>query len=324
MELAKPVCRIINSIVRSGEWSENWKLEYITPLAKVTQPKREDDLRPISLTAFYSKVTEHFVVSWLMKYLNGKIDFRQYGGFKGSSVIHYLIEFTNFILKNQEGKRKTAVLACMIDFSKAFNRQNHNILITRLADMNVPGWLLRIIIGFLTNRRMLVRYKGKTSTIKSLPGGGPQGTLLGLLLFIVLINDLGFESAKSNLRTLNELHLKYIDDFTVAESIDLSSQLECIEDRELPDSYHARTGHTLPTENSKVYSQLIATKDYAMNHDMKVNESKTKLMVFNACTSMDFMPYFRVGTEELHVVEEMKLLGIHITSDLKWHTNTQI
>ena len=40
----------------------------------------------------------------------------------------------------------------------------------------------------------MVRYKGKTSSVKSLPGGGPQGTLLGLLLFIVLINDIGFEN----------------------------------------------------------------------------------------------------------------------------------
>ena len=64
VELAKPVRTIINSIASSGEWPDQWKLEYITPLAKVSQPKTEDDLRPISLTAFYSKVTEHFVVSW--------------------------------------------------------------------------------------------------------------------------------------------------------------------------------------------------------------------------------------------------------------------
>ena len=38
---------------------------------------------------------------------------------------------------------------------------------------------------------------------------------------------------------------------------------------------------------------------------------------------MDFMPQFKVGTEELNVVEEMKLLGLHITTDLKWHANTQ-
>ena len=38
---------------------------------------------------------------------------------------------------------------------------------------------------------------------------------------------------------------------------------------------------------------------------------------------MDFLPEFKVGNEDLQVVEQMKLLGIHITSDLKWQTNTQ-
>ena len=43
-----------------------------------------------------------------------------------------------FILYNQDDKDPTAVLACLIDFSKAFNRQDHNILITKLSDMGVP------------------------------------------------------------------------------------------------------------------------------------------------------------------------------------------
>ena len=77
-------------------------------------------------------------------------------------------------------------------FQKAFNRINHNLIITKLSDMGVPGWLLRIVVAFLKDRKMLVRYKGKQSNIKSLPAGGPQGTLLGLLLFIILINDAGF------------------------------------------------------------------------------------------------------------------------------------
>ena len=57
-------------------------MEYITAIGKVPMPEDEDDLRPISLTAFYSKVTEHFVVMWLMDYIKDKIDFRQYGGVK--------------------------------------------------------------------------------------------------------------------------------------------------------------------------------------------------------------------------------------------------
>ena len=198
-ELAEPVCSIFNSIVETAKqgtakWPSSWKLEYGTPLQKVTNPQSEDDLRVISLTTFFSKVLEKFVVEWLMKYIGDKFDPKQFGGLKGSSISHYMIEIINFILHNQDFDLPVAVLACAVDFSKAFNRQNHNILVTKLSDLGVPGWLLNLIMGFLSDRFMMVRYGGEKSGLKPLPGGGPQGTLLGLLLFLILINDCGFEN----------------------------------------------------------------------------------------------------------------------------------
>ena len=68
--------------------------------------------------------------------------------------------------------------------------------------MGVPAWLLRVVMAFLSDRTMVVRFKGATSSVKSLPGGGPQGTLLGLLVFIVLINDVGFKDQRNNLGEL--------------------------------------------------------------------------------------------------------------------------
>jgi hypothetical protein len=79
-ELAAPVYSIINNITQSGEWPTQWKQEWVTPIGKVPIPETEDDLRPISLTPFFSKVTEHFVVMWLLEYIGELIDFRQYGG----------------------------------------------------------------------------------------------------------------------------------------------------------------------------------------------------------------------------------------------------
>ena len=209
-----------------------WKTEYVTPLSKIDMPETEDDLRPISLTNFFSKVLENFVFHWLLIYIGDKIDFRQYGGLKGNSVCHYLIELLNFILAHQDSKTPTAILACMVDFSKAFNRQDHNLLVTKLSDMGVPAWLLRLIMAFLSNRKMYTRYKGILSSCKDLPGGGPQRTLLGLLLFIVIINEAGFEGQLNNagelitcrrkMSILNEIHLKYVDDLTIGEAIDLN------------------------------------------------------------------------------------------------------
>ena len=200
--------------------------------------------------------------------------------------------------------------------------------------MGVPGWLLKVVIGFLTNRRMLVRYRGKVSTIKSLPGGGPQGTLLGLFLFLILINDCGFQgqenktgellTTKRNMKKMNEIHLKYVDDLSLAETINLPVKLETIPDSErpLPDVFRARTGHVLPISRSVVYNQLLETERYAKENHMQVNYRKTKLMVFNPCRTIDFMPKIDLGGHELEVVEKMRLLGVTIRSDLKWSSNT--
>ena len=298
-------------------------------------PECEDDLRPIALTAFFSKVMEGFVVMWLLEIIGPKIDFRQYGGTKGNSISHYLIELINFILYNEDKNDPTAVLACLVDFSKAFNRQDHNILVTKLSDMGVPSWLLKLVIAFLEDRTMVVRYKGEVSEPRELPGGGPQGTLLGLLLFLVLINDLGFEdqtndlgeliTSKKRIKELNHIHLKFVDDFTVAETVDMKNQLTQIpvSARPQPDSFHDRTGHQLLPEKSEVFKQLLKTEQYAEENRMKINYKKTKMILFNPGSVRDFHPRFSLSENDIDLVEETKLLGVVLSSDLSWSANTE-
>ena len=140
------MCTIFNTVFQSAKqgaakWPVSWKRECGILLQKIEDPKTEDDLRVISLTPFFSKCMERFVVDWLMSYIGHKLDPKQFGGLKGNSISHYMIELINFIRYNQDCNLPVAILACTIDFSKAFNRQNHNILITTLSDMGVPGWL---------------------------------------------------------------------------------------------------------------------------------------------------------------------------------------
>ena len=335
-ELAIPITKIFQTIIKQQKWPSSWKIENGIPLQKVKDPINEDHLRIISLTAFFSKIMEQFVMEWLLFYIGDKIDWRQYGGQKGSSIAHYLIEFINFILYNQDLKQAHAVLAVMIDFSKAFNRQDHNILLTLLCDMGVPGWLLKIVGSFLQDRELLLRYKGVTANSKKLPGGGPQGTVLGMFLFIVLINLIGFGTQTNRLgktitkpinkrKPMTSIHLKFIDDLTVAESFNLKKQLIVNPDinQQRPLEFHDRTNHILPVSESKMHDFLNDVVDYTFTHKMKVNSEKSKVMLFNSARKYDFKPKLSLDPGvNLKIVESTTLLGIIIQSNLKWNLNT--
>ena len=335
-ELSEPICEIFNNIISHAKqgvvkWPASWKQEFGTPLQKVPDPQCEDDLRVISLTPFFSKVLEKFVLEWLMIYIGDKLDPKQFGGLKGSSISHYMIELVNYILHNQDYNLPIAVLICAVDFSKAFNRINHNLIITKLSDMGVPGWLLNIVMGFLTERVMLVRYKEATSETKPLPGGGPQGTLLGLLLFLILINycgeqdysDVGSQITQpKRIFTPSTFHAKFVDDMTVAEAFNIKESVIANPERPFPDNYHARLGQKLNPQKSKVYKQIEEIREYSETNQMKLNIPKTKFMLFNPTVKYDFIPDLSVENIQVETCEEMKLLGLTISNNLSWKSNT--
>lgn len=95
-----------------------------------------------------------------MKYIDDKIDIKQFDGEKGVSFTHYLIEFLNLILYNLDLKDRHAVLARMIDFSKEFNKINHNNQASRSQGTTLA---IKILTGFLSNRKLQEKYKGATS-----------------------------------------------------------------------------------------------------------------------------------------------------------------
>ena len=76
-------------------------------------------------------------------------------------------------------------------------------------------------------------------------------------------------------------------------------------------------------EESKVMSQLKQTQTYKADNYIKLNLAKTKLMLFNPCKNKDFMPEIAVEGTRIDLVEETKLLGVVVSSNLSWHSNTE-
>ena len=118
------------------------------------------------------------------------------------------------------------------------------------------------------------------------------------------------------------MHALFIDDSSEAEAINLKKQLiNNPAQRPYPLNYHERTQHILPT--SKLQQKLNTIEEFTKNNQMKINESKSKIMIFNKSKKWDFPPEFSFQNGEiLECLEETKLLGIQLHSSLKWTSNT--
>ena len=211
----------------------------------------------------------------------------------------------------------------LIDLEKAFNRVSHQLVIEDLADMHVPGWLLLILISYLTERSMHMRYKGATSTRRMLPGSTPQGALLGILLFIVKFNG---ALLRPLIPRLNTLTLKYIDDLSLLTVINLQKSL--IPDQVLrprPLASNERTQQLLKIEDNQMQGLLDNLKTFTTNNLMNIKEKKTNVIKFNFTRNYDFPPELFIDgfQDQLKVITETKLLGVILTSDLKWAANSE-
>ena len=322
VELASPITLIYNRITETAVYPSQWVVEYQLAIPKVNPPLTEDDTRNIASTAYFSKVYESFLGEWIFPFIEPFLDPGQCGGLKGSSISHYLVKLLHFVHGYLDLKQPHAVLLAMIDLEKAFNRVSHQLVIEDLANMHVPGWLLLILISYLTNRSMFMRHKGATSTRRLLPGSTPQGAFLGILLFIIIFNGALLRPAIPRLHSLN---LKYVDDLSMLEAVNLKNLL--VQDpvvRNKPLTHDERTSQALPVDKNVMQAQLDSLKRFTDDKLLKIKEKKTTVMKFNFSKNHDFPPELTINgfSNEIKVVTETKLLGVILTNDLKWSSNT--
>ena len=112
------------------------------------------------------------------------------------------------------------------------------------------------------------------------------------------------------------MHAKYVDDLTIAESINLKENLIPNPDRALPEVYRERLGTKLDPEKSQVYRQIESIQKYADNNEMKLNVGKCKFILFNPTKNYDFLPTLEINGKQLETTDEMKVLGLTLRSDL--------
>lgn len=185
--------------------------------------------------------------------------------------------------------KRVRVDAIYTDFSKAFDKISHRILIDRLADVGVSGFLLRWIWSYLRDREQVVTVNGYQSNPFDVPSGVPQGSHLGPLFFIIYLNDIGK-------CFLNCKFLLYADDLKMFCPVE----------------------H--PSDCQKIQEDLDRLAAYCSKMDLFLNLEKCVAITYTRNKSFVCHSYL-VNNTQLKTVSEIKDLGVIMDSKLlfKFH-----
>ena len=209
-----------------------------------------------------------------------------------------------------------AVIMSMIDWSKAFDHQSHILGLQSFIDNGVRPALIPILLSFFQDRVMKIKWNKTVSSSRNLPGGGPQGGTLGILEYKSQSDD--------NTDFLDEKQkFKFIDDLSLLEVINLV--LIGIS------SYNAKQQVPSDISISKkfIHSDNLKTQDYlnkiskwTKDKQMKLNSDKSNYMIFNFSKTNQFNTRLFMDEKKINEVSKTCLLGVIISENLRWHSNT--
>jgi hypothetical protein len=244
------------------------------------------DFRPISVTPILSRVVEKCVVTrWLRPAIPSDLLTDQFAFRPTGSTTCALVYFMHHVTSMLE--HNAYVRCLLVDFSKAFDRVDHLILVRKLSELQISPFIFNWLISFLIGRSHTTRCFGVESCSLPINLSIVQGSVLGPTFYTVLEGDL------KPISSINII-FKYADDtnLLVPEHTDV----------QLTDEFEA-----------------ICT--WASDNKMVINISKTKEIVFRRPNPR--LDVYLPNLPHIERITEAKLLGVVFSSSLHFdaHVN---
>ena len=263
----------------------------ILPLHKSDSVFEVSNYRPISLLPIISKIFEKLIFVRLNEFkTKHQILYQNQFGFQKKKSTELAVNsIVSNVIKSLENKESAYCI--FLDFAKAFDTVNHDILIQKLDYYGMRGNALNLFKSYLTERQQFTEIGDTLSDMEYIKCGVPQGSILGPLLFLLYINDITESS------TLLKFYL-FADDTTLFYSCKADNNTEVVLNNEL----------------STVSSWLASNK-------LSLNVAKSNFLSFSFIKHTTI----KLNINNIPLIEKQntKYLGVIIDNKLDWKTHIQ-
>ena len=269
--ISPALTKIFNLSINSASFPDLWKIAKVSPLFKSGSLFDRSNFRPISVLAVISKILERHVHNSFYHFLTeyNLLVENQFGFRTSRSCELAVTHLTDKILTNIDNKKLNGLL--LVDFKKAFDLVDHEILILKLRMFGCSPLVLKWFTSYLSDHYQRTYFKNTLSDMRPVKVGVPQGSILGPLLFILFINDLPSQLSHSE-------STMFADDTTVlteGSSIhDLNVKLNLVaQDLSTWTQQNRMVTNTLKTKTMLIHSpqQLKNTSDRSLSVTLNGN-----------------------------------------------------
>ena len=289
-EIAPVLCAIYQQSYNTGQVPLDWQQANVTAVFKKGDKTNPANYRPVSLTCILCKTMEHVIFSQTMGHLDKYdtlVHFQH--GFRPNHSCETQLLNTVEDLSHRLDKRKTIDLL-ILDFSKAFDTVPHRRLLLKLNHYGITGKTNKWIEAWLCHRQQRVVLDGAASTDSHVLSGVPQGTVLGPLMFLLYVNDIGDKiSSQTTIKLFADDALLYRTINGPSDEIQLQHDLDTM------------------IEWSKTWLMRFNAKKC---HLLKISRQRKPLQT-----------HYYIDSSKLEEVQHYPYLGVELTSDLTWKTH---